>query len=268
MKLVDEFNIASKLAMVAQAKLGHQQLKAAEDCKKLLGAQKRVALKEEEVAKMLTEIASMKLDVGRLNAIYLTQQMEVQRVATELYTADSVVREKMVKVNSHLLGGARFFGEGGNDVRVKAQMKRDGEANLMEAEELLLEQQKAEKVAAEKAAAAKVAAEAAANAALAAKKEEQNVAKLRSQAAALAGRNAVETVPAAPTLPALPRRNAVVTAPPKFTGARRKEPPPAKPRVGANTGNRVWPDNINLPVKIGLVKVVEDQIPGSHEQYK
>ena len=41
MKLVDEFNIASKLAMVAQAKLGHQQLKAAEDCKKLLGAQKR-----------------------------------------------------------------------------------------------------------------------------------------------------------------------------------------------------------------------------------
>ena len=51
--LVDEFNIASKLAMVAQAKLGQQQLKAAEDCKRLLAAQKKIAVKEEEVAKML-----------------------------------------------------------------------------------------------------------------------------------------------------------------------------------------------------------------------
>ena len=244
--MVDEFNIASKLAMVTQAKLGKQQLKAAEDCKRLLAAQKKIAAKEEEVAKMLTEIAGMKLEVGRLNSIYLTQQMEVQKVATELFTADAVVREKMVKINFHLVGD-RTFGDSGTDSREVRKVKMDGEAKLKEAEELLLKQQE---VAAEKAAAAKVAAETAANAALASKKEEQKVAKLRSQTAALA----VQTPP---------ERNAVVTAPPRPTGTR-----PREPRDVANKGNRVWPDNINLPVKIGLAKVVEDQIPGSHDQYK
>ena len=100
MKLVDEFNTASKLAMVAQAKLVQEQQKAAEDCKNLLTAQDQVARKEEEVARMLNDIASMKLNVGKLNRTYQTQQLQVQRAVTELYTADSVVRERMVSLNS------------------------------------------------------------------------------------------------------------------------------------------------------------------------
>ena len=261
-KLVDEFNTASKLAMVAQAKLVQEQQKAAEDCKKLLTAQDQVARKEEEVARMLNDIASMKLNVGKLNRTYQTQQLQVQKAVTELYTADSVVREKMVSLNSCLLGSPDYpFGA--NDVRVKQDLKKAGEAALKEADELLKEQQKAEKVAAEKATAAKVAAQNAANAALAAEKEQQKVAKLRSQVAALPERNAVETAPV----------NVVATATaPRFTGTRSKETASrsqsTRARDTANKGNRVWPDNINLPVKIGPVKVVEDHIPGSREQYK
>ena len=241
--------------MVAQAKLGQQQLKAAEVGQKLLAAQEKIAKKEEEVAMMLTEIAGMKLEVATLNGSYITQQREVQKMATDLFTADAVVREKMVLVNTHLLGGARYFGETGNDVRVKQDIKSDGEAKLKKAEELLLEQQKAEKVAAEKAAAAKVAAENAANAALAAKEEEQKVAKLRSQAAALSGKTSVVTVPA------LAGKKTVGTVPAqKPTGTRPKDLP--------NKGNKTWTDNINLPAKLNLVKVVEDQTPTSYDQYK
>ena len=272
-KLVDEFNAASKLAMVAQAKLGQEQQKAAEDCKKLLAAQDQMARKEEEVARMLADIASMKLNVGKLHRTYQTQQLQVQKAVTELYTADSVVRGKMVSLNSCLLGGPRMFGEGGNDVRVKADLKKAGEAALKEAEELLKEQQKAAKVAAEKATAAKVAAQNAANAAVAAEKEQQRVAKLRSQVAALPERNVVQTAPVNAVVAA--PENVVVTAPdPRTTGARRKETAVSRPlstraaRDTANKGNRVWPDDINLPVRICLVKVVEDQIPGSREQYK
>ena len=282
MKLVDEFNTASNLAMVAQAKLGQEQLQAAEDFKKLLAAQDQVARKEEEVARMLVEVASMKLNVGELNQTYLTQQLQVQKAARELYTADALVREKMVGVNSCLLGGPRKFGEKGNDIRTKEKMKMAGEAALKEAEELLKEQQKAAKEAAQKAA----------DAAVAAEKEQQKVAKLRSQVAALPERNdSVETAPApVETVPA--PVNVLETAPapvnvggaaagnvvvattaPRFTGARPKEPVVPRPlgargRNTANKGNRIWPDNINLPVKIALVKVVEDHIPGSHEQYK
>ena len=285
LKLVDEFNTASKLAMVAQAKLGQEQLQAAEDFKKLLAAQDQVARKEEEVARMLVEVASMKLNVGELNQTYLTQQLQVQKAARELYTADALVREKMVGVNSCLLGGPRKFGEKGNDIRTKEKMKMAGEAALKEAEELLKEQQKAAKEAAQKAA----------DAAVAAEKEKQKVAKLRSRVAALPERrdfvetapapvNVLETAPAPvnvlETAPApvnvggaAPGNVVVATTAPRFTGTRPKEPVVPRPlgargRNTANKGNRIWPDNINLPVKIGLVKVVEDHIPGSHEQYK
>ena len=272
MKLVDEFNTASNLAMVAQAKLGQEQLQAAEDFKKLLAAQDQVARKEEEVARMLVEVASMKLNVGELNQTYLTQQLQVQKAARELYTADALVREKMVGVNSCLLGGPRKFGEKGNDIRTKEKMKMAGEAALKEAEELLKEQQKAAKEAAQKAA----------DAAVAAEKEQQKVAKLRSQVAALPERNdsvetapaPVETAPAPVNVGGAAAGNVVVaTTAPRFTGARPKEPVVPRPlgargRNTANKGNRIWPDNINLPVKIALVKVVEDHIPGSHEQYK
>ena len=241
--------------MVAQAKLGKQQLKAAEDGEKLLAAQEKIAKKEQEVAMMLTEIAGMKLEVATLNGSYLTQQREVQKMATDLFTADAVVREKMVLVNTHLLGGARYFSETGNDVRVKQDIKSDGEAKLKKAEQLLLEQQKAEKVAAEKAAAAKVAAENAANAALVAKEEEEKVAKLRSEAAALSGKTSVVTVPA------LAGKKTVGTVPAqKPTGTRPKDLP--------NKGNKTWTDNKNLPAKLNLVKVVEDQTPTSYDQYK
>ena len=238
--------------MVAQAKLGKQQLKAAEDGQKLLAAQEKIAKKEQEVAMMLTEIAGMKLEVATLNGSYLTQQREVQKMATDLFTADAVVREKMVLVNTHLLGGARYFGETGNDVRVKENIKSDGEAKLKKAEQLLLEQQKAEKVAAEKAAAAKVAAENAANAALVAKEEEQKVAKLRSEAAALSGKTSVVTVPALAGKKTVPAQ--------KPTGTRPKDLP--------NKGNKTWTDDKNLPAKLNLVKVVEDQTPTSLDQYK
>ena len=275
MKLVDEFNTASNLAMVAQAKLGQEQLQAAEDFKKLLAAQDQVARKEEEVARMLVEVASMKLNVGELNQTYLTQQLQVQKAARELYTADALVREKMVGVNSCLLGGPRKFGEKGNDIRTKEKMKMAGEAALKEAEELLKEQQKAAKEAAQKAA----------DAAVAAEKEQQKVAKLRSQVAALPERsdfvetapapvNVLETAPAPVNVGgAAPGNVVVATTAPRFTGARPKEPVVPRPlgargRNTANKGNRIWPDNINLPVKIALVKVVEDHIPGSHEQYK
>ena len=265
MKLVDEFNTASKLAMVAQAKLGQEQLQAAEGFKKLLAAQDQVARKEEEVARMLVEVASMKLNVGELNQTYLTQQLQVQKAARELYTADALVREKMVGVNSCLLGGPRKFGESGNDIRTKEKMKMAGEAALKEAEEVLKEQQKAAKEAAQKAA----------DAAVAAEKEEQKVAKLCSQVAALPERSeSVGTAPAPVNVGgAAPGNVVVATTAPRFTGTRSKEPVVPRPlgargRDIANKGNRIWPDNINLPVKIGLVKVVEDHIPGSHEQYK
>ena len=247
MKLVDEFNTASKLAMVAQAKLGQEQLQAAEDCNKLLAAQDQVARKEEEVARMLIEVASMKLNVGELNQTYLTQQLQVQKAARELYTADALVREKMVGVNSCLLGGPRKFGEKGNDIRTKEKMKMAGEAALKEAEELLKEQQKAAKEAAQKAA----------DAAVAAEKEQQKVAKLRSQVAALPERSdVVETAPApvnvveaAPVnvVGAAPENVVVAATAPRFTGTRPREPVVPRP-LGA--------------------RVRDTANKGSHEQYK
>ena len=241
---MDDFNTASKLAMVAQAKLGEEQGKAAEGWEHLMAAQDEVARKEAEVAKMLTKIANLKLDVGRRNSAYMNQQLQVQKAATELYTADAVVREKMVLINSCLMGGPRSFV---HDIREKQVIKRAGEAALQEARELRREQEKAEKEAAEKTLAAKVAAEVAANAA-------QEAEKLRSQAAALTRESCGATGQAPGPNPATPP-----TSPAQInTGTR--------PKVLVNKGNKV--ENINLPAEINLVVVVEDQTPINHDQYR
>ena len=241
---MDDFNTASKLAMVAQAKLGEEQGKAAEGWEHLMAAQDEVARKEAEVAKMLTKIANLKLDVGRRNSAYMNQQLQVQKAATELYTADAVVREKMVLINSCLMGGPRSFV---HDIREKQTIKRAGEAALQEARELRREQEKAEKEAAEKTLAAKVAAEVAANAA-------QEAEKLRSQAAALTRESCGATGQAPGPNPATPP-----TSPAQInTGTR--------PKVLVNKGNKV--ENINLPAEINLVVVVEDQTPINHDQYR
>ena len=230
--------------MVAQAKLGEEQGKAAEGWEHLMAAQDEVARKEAEVAKMLTKIANLKLDVGRRNSAYMNQQLQVQKAATELYTADAVVREKMVLINSCLMGGPRSFI---HDIREKQTIKRAGEAALQEARELRREQEKAEKEAAEKTLAAKVAAEVAANAA-------QEAEKLRSQAAALTRESCGATGQAPGPNPATPP-----TSPAQInTGTR--------PKVLVNKGNKV--ENINLPAEINLVVVVEDQTPINHDQYR
>lgn len=230
--------------MVAQAKLGEEQGKAAEGWEHLMAAQDEVARKEAEVAKMLTKIANLKLDVGRRNSAYMNQQLQVQKAATELYTADAVVREKMVLINSCLMGGPRSFV---HDIREKQTIKRAGEAALQEARELRREQEKAEKEAAEKTLAAKVAAEVAANAA-------QEAEKLRSQAAALTRESCGATGQAPGPNPATPP-----TSPAQInTGTR--------PKVLVNKGNKV--ENINLPAEINLVVVVEDQTPINHDQYR
>ena len=196
------------------------------------------------MAKMLTKIANLKLDVGRRNSAYMNQQLQVQKAATELYTADAVVREKMVLINSCLMGGPRSFV---HDIREKQTIKRAGEAALQEARELRREQEKAEKEAAEKTLAAKVAAEVAANAA-------QEAEKLRSQAAALTRESCGATGQAPGPNPATPP-----TSPAQInTGTR--------PKVLVNKGNKV--ENINLPAEINLVVVVEDQTPINHDQYR
>ena len=241
---MDDFNTASKLAMVAQAKLGEEQGKAAEGWEHLMAAQDEVARKEAEVAKMLTKIANLKLDVGRRNSAYMNQQLQVQKAATELYTADAVVREKMVLINSCLMGGPRSFV---HDIREKQVIKRAGEAALQEARELRREQEKAEKEAAEKTLAAKVAAEVAANAA-------QEAEKLRSQAAALTRESCGATGQAPGPNPATPPSSPAQIN----TGTR--------PKVLVNKGNKV--ENINLPAEINLVVVVEDQTPINHDQYR
>ena len=241
---MDDFNTASKLAMVAQAKLGEEQGKAAEGWEHLMAAQDEVARKEAEVAKMLTKIANLKLDVGRRNSAYMNQQLQVQKAATELYTADAVVREKMVLINSCLMGGPRSFV---HDIREKQIIKRAGEAALQEARELRREQEKAEKEAAEKTLAAKVAAEVAANAA-------QEAEKLRSQAAALTRESCGATGQAPGPNPATPPSSPAQIN----TGTR--------PKVLVNKGNKV--ENINLPAEINLVVVVEDQTPINHDQYR
>ena len=241
---MDDFNTASKLAMVAQAKLGEEQGKAAEGWERLMAAQNEVARKEAEVAKMLTKIANLKLDVGRRNSAYMNQQLQVQKAATELYTADAVVREKMVLINSCLMGGPRSFV---HDIREKQVIKRAGEAALQEARELRREQEKAEKEAAEKTLAAKVAAEVAANAA-------QEAEKLRSQAAALTRESCGATGQAPGPNPATPPSSPAQIN----TGTR--------PKVLVNKGNKV--ENINLPAEINLVVVVEDQTPINHDQYR
>ena len=245
-KLVDDFNTASKLAMVAQAKLGEEQRKAAEGWEGLMAAQDEVARKEAEVAKMLSKIANLKLDVGRRNSAYMNQQLQVQKAATELYTADAVVQEKMVLMNSCLMGGPRSFV---HDIREKQIIKRAGEAALQEARELRREQEKAEKEAAEKTLAAKVAAEVAAKAA-------QEAEKLRSQAAALTRESCGATVQAPGPNPATPP-----TSPARInTGTR--------PKVLVNKENKKRVENINLPAEINLVVVVEDQTPINHDQYR
>ena len=209
-----------------------------------MAAQDEVARKEAEVAKMLTKIANLKLDVGRRNSAYMNQQLQVQKAATELYTADAVVREKMVLINSCLMGGPRSFV---HDIREKQIIKRAGEAALQEARELRREQEKAEKEAAEKTLAAKVAAEVAANAA-------QEAEKLRSQAAALTRESCGATGQAPGPNPATPPSSPAQIN----TGTR--------PKVLVNKGNKV--ENINLPAEINLVVVVEDQTPINHDQYR
>ena len=194
--------------------------------------------------KMLTKIADLKLDVGRRNSAYMNQQLQVQKAATELYTADAVVREKMVLINSCLMGGPRSFV---HDIREKQVIKRAGEAALQEARELRREQEKAEKEAAEKTLAAKVAAEVAANAA-------QEAEKLRSQAAALTRESCGATGQAPGPNPATPPSSPAQIN----TGTR--------PKVLVNKGNKV--ENINLPAEINLVVVVEDQTPINHDQYR
>ena len=63
------------------------------------------------------------------------------------------------------------------------------------------------------------------------------------------------------TVPALAGKKTVVTVPAKKpTGTRPKDLP--------NKGNKTCTDNINLPAKLNLVKVVEDQTPTSYDQYK
>ena len=174
----------------------------------------------------------------------MNQQLQVQKAATELYTADAVVREKMVLINSCLMGGPRSFV---HDIREKQTIKRAGEAALQEARELRREQEKAEKEAAEKTLAAKVAAEVAANAA-------QKAEKLRSQAAALTRESCGATGQAPGPNPATPPSSPAQIN----TGTR--------PKVLVNKGNKV--ENINLPAEINLVVVVEDQTPINHDQYR